>query len=151
MGLMRKVGFSILFLIIIVLLIAVKVVIDVIDDKNDLVELTDIRLSTPPEEIDQKMEICQEKPYFDPLCQSIYLTYKTAKERELNPEDCESIQYKGVPYYLFYYEGKVEEYVTELKTGCEYSTDKVEQFSQILVDVNEKIGEVSENANNILG
>jgi len=124
MGLLKKIAASFTILTLVIVLIGVKIYFDVMDDKEDFQKLIQ-QSPTSEEEYNEKIQICEKKEYFDPLCQLSTLNYRISNDEEIYNLDCEKIQYKGVPYYLIPFENKIKEYFEEIQNSCKSGTEKI--------------------------
>jgi hypothetical protein len=131
MGLMSTIGRMFTVITLILVLVGVKIYFDVMDDKKDFDELIQYSPDMTEEEYNSKLQICEEKDYFDPFCDTITLSYNLKNNYEYEDIDCESIQFNGVPYYLIPFEGKVESYFDDIEENCKGGVGKANQIIEI--------------------
>ena len=108
-------------MIFVILAAFLKIGFDVLDDKKDLEMLSTGNNGLTEMEYQKKLSICEDKKYFEPLCQSLRLSHKISKGEGITQEDCQNIEFNGLPYYMNFH-GKEEfvEFVTEIKAGCSF-------------------------------
>jgi hypothetical protein len=128
MGLIKNIGRAFTLITLLVVLLGVKIYFDVMDDKEDFEKLIQQSPSMTEEEYNERMNICEEKEYFNPFCQTMTIAYKYENEGSFSDIDCESIAYNGVPYYMWPFEGKIKSYFENLRNSCIGGTEIIGEF-----------------------
>jgi|APSaa5957512622_1039677.scaffolds.fasta_scaffold09542_2 hypothetical protein len=128
MGLIKNIGRAFTIITLLVVLLGVKIYFDVMDDKEDFEKLIQQSPEMTQEEYEERLQICEEKGYFDPFCKTMTISYKYENEGSFSDADCDTIEYGGVPYYLWPFEGKIKSYFENLRSSCIGGTEIVEDF-----------------------
>ena len=119
MGLIKFIGRTFTIITLLIVILGVKIYFDVMDDKEDFQELIQQSPDMTQEEYEEKIQICEEKEYLSPFCQLQTINYKENQGEAVTELDCDSIQYSGVPYYLYPFNNKIKSYFKEVREGCE--------------------------------
>jgi hypothetical protein len=132
MGIIKFIGRTFTIITLLIVLLGVKIYFDVMDDKEDFQELIEYSPEMTQEEYEGKIQICDEKEYFNPFCKLQTINYNYNNGEGLTDADCDTIQYSGVPYYLYPFNQKIKNYFTEAQTDCKAGTESVNEIIDII-------------------
>ncbi|MBT3691254.1 hypothetical protein HOG16_03370 [Candidatus Woesearchaeota archaeon] len=131
MGPIKFIGRTLTIITILMVFLGIKIYFDVMDDKDDFQTLIQQSPEMTQEELETNMQICDEKEYFNPLCQLQEINYKYNNGEELIKMDCNLIKYSGVPYYLYPFNEKVKNYFEEIRTDCEFGINSAGEIIEL--------------------
>ena len=115
MGLKKKVIINLVILLVLIIA-GIKVYADV---KSDLEDGKRIQTIETREELNELKGVCEEKTYMKPACAVAEISIKLMEEEYVENEECNQIEFNGVPYYLFFQKNKWMQTTEELKEMCQ--------------------------------
>ncbi|MBU1245935.1 MAG: hypothetical protein ABIJ20_01970 [Nanoarchaeota archaeon] len=113
------------WIVIIIILLAIIALFYYFDSKRiDKIYHETIKL-TNEGNYEEAMELCQQTKWLEPSCQMYILKKKIENNETVTPYDCEKLEYKPLPFYMYYRVNQVKEILKWSEIACKIEVNKL--------------------------
>ncbi len=96
------------------------------DVREDMAIVERFQVMETREELEELQNVCDEKEYFEPNCAIADISIRLNEGEYVEVEECDKIQYSGIPYYGVFQKAKWEETINTHRQNCVISINNWE-------------------------